>query len=1470
MARKKAALKPRKTQAKTDNDRPSRSAAEETKSSRPGLPFPVVAVGASAGGLAAFTALLKALPARSGMAFVVIQHLEPTHESALTVLLSKATSMRVVEVSEGMTVEPNCVYVIPPNKDMTIRQGTLRLAPRSAASGLQRPIDDFSIALAEEQRDAAIGVVLSGTGSDGTYGLKAIKAAGGVTFAQDPKTAQWSAMPLSAIAAGSVDFVLPPKRIAAELARIGRHPWAAVARDVPEGSDLDRICLILRSATGVDFRLYKQATVRRRMARRMALQKIPTLTKYAQILKQNPEEAQALADDIFIHVTSFFRDAECFQALQKQVLAKSGLKRSVEDPIRIWVAGCSTGEEVYSIAILLLEELGERANRIRIQIFGTDIQERAIEHARAGVYSDAAVAGVSPARLKRFFVHSDDGYQIHKSIRDLCVFARHDLAKDPPFSRLDLISCRNVLIYMGPALQKRLLSVFQYALKPGGFLFLGNSESIGDYSDAFAVEDQKHRIFMRKPATLAYRDFRSTADFPREANAPFAKTATPGLVRDFRKEAEGVLLEQYTPPALVVDADLHIVHFQGDVSPYLAPATGQPSFHLLKMVRPEFVVDLRTAISKATKESSTVRKDSVQFQHEGQPAAVRLEVQPLRKGKGRKQDLLVVFQRVEPVAPPVSGKGDRKSGRMAGKGHVSPTTLKLERELASTREHLRAMLAEHETAQEEMKAANEEILSSNEELQSTNEELETAKEELQSANEELVTLNDELQHRNDELSVLMHDLSNLLTGVNIPVLVLDADLHVRRFTPVAGELLNLIPGDVGRPFSDIASPLDVGDWAALFAAVTVRGQTVDREVSARNGHRYSMRVCPYKTSDKEIEGVLVVLLDVDLIYRARDEAQKSGDYSRAIVETIHEALIVVDAEFRVVSVNRSFCDLFRVSIQDVDHQSLFGPGTGQMPVPGVEKLLQDVLSKGTEIKNLEVDQEFAKIGRRRLVLNARQIQASKTILIAIEDFTERKQAQEDAEKSQATIRALLASTTQTVIAVDTNEKIVLANGNVEKMFGYRAEELIGRPLDTLVPESARARHAQYHKTYFADMQSRAMGFGLDLEGRKDGSAFPVEIGLSAIETAAGKLAVAFVNDITERKRTEDALRFREQEASTVLDDNPDVILRLNRELRYTYANAKTASIAGLPRETFIGKTPAEIGLPKELIDLWRPHTLRAFETGKPSVLEFSYPSPDGAIELEERFIPELAADGAVVSVLCIGRDVTERKRLAKVAEADSEKIRALAASLLTAQEEERRKVSRELHDQICQRLASLAIDIGGLVASPLPEDTRRQLRQLQTRVVKASEETRHIAYELHSSVLDDLGLVASLKDLCNQFSARNRDIALEFKSSAFPSTVPREVASCFYRVAQEGLQNIDKHAGAKHVSVALTWQKGKALLTISDDGVGFDSKAAKGRGGLGLIGMEERARLVRGNLSIAPRRPHGTRISLQAPVGESV
>jgi two-component system, chemotaxis family, CheB/CheR fusion protein len=1173
----------KKRTSKSKKARPKGPAPDSEFS--PGASFPVVGVGASAGGLEALSGFLKALPARTGMAVVVIQHLAPEHESALTQLLSRATTMPVLEVSDGMAMQPNHVYVIPPNKAMTIRGGALQLVPRERASVPHHPVDEFCAALAKEQKAAAIGVILSGSGSDGTLGLRAIKAEGGVTFAQDPKTAAWPAMPASAISAGVVDFVLPAAEIAAELARISRHPYVLKNGEAPEGDGLEKIYMLLLSATGVDFRLYKQPTVGRRVGRRMALRKMGSLDEYVRFLKQHADEIKALADDIFIHVTGFYRDAESFQSLRTHIFPKLRLnKRS--DPVRIWVPGCSTGEEVYSIAMLLIESLGASTNQTRIQMFGTDISESAVQRARAGIYSQVAVRGVSPARLRRFFVKVEHGYQINKDLRGLCVFARHDLASDPPFSKLDLISCRNVLIYAGPLLQNRILAAFQYALKPGGFLFLGKSEAISAYADVFAAEDRSHKIFSRRPTAGPAAHFEWRMDDHKEQGVAQPKAALPAVAGDFQQQAEQVLLQHYAPPALVIDSNLRVLHFQGDISPYLVLPTGPPTVQLLKMLRPEFVFDLSSAISKAKKGGTTVTAKPVQFEHGGQTRTVRLELSPLSKGAAAKPDFLVVFKEMTHVEPP-RPKAQTKGGRKQWDS-------RLERELTATREYLSSLISEHETAQEEMKAAHEEILSSSEELQSTNEELETAKEELQSSNEELQTLNEELLHRNLDLGVLSNDLNNLLVGVDIPVVVLDGSLHIRRFTPIGGKLLNLIEGDVGRPFSDIAAMLDVSDWDALFAEVTSQFRPVEREVKDKNGRWHSLRIRPYRTSDNKIDGVILILLDTDVIKRELEESH----------------------------------------------------GYAQM---------------------------------------------------------------------------LLDSAEQAIVAASADGSIVLINGATEKMFGYPRADLLGKPLELLLPAGiprGRVREGR----------------------RKDGTRFPLEISLSTIDQAGVRLTVAFITDITERRRLENL------------------------------------------SETYRGE------------------------------------------------------------------------------------IRALAAQLITAQEEERRRVSRELHDSLCQKLASLAFDVENLaVALPSPAATRARLGKLRERAIKVSEEARHIAYELHPSVLDDLGLVVSLKALCDEFSKAEK-IRVEFTADELPDLVPQQAASGLYRITQESLQNVAKHAKAKHLTVSLGVRDDSLLLSLEDDGIGFVPPAVKGKGGLGLVSIGERTRILGGTLSIDSKPGSGTRISVRVPL----
>ncbi|MGO9255724.1 MAG: chemotaxis protein CheB [Bryobacteraceae bacterium] len=664
-----------------------------------GKPYPIVGVGASAGGFEAFRELLTALPADTGLALVLVQHLDPGHESMLAKLLSSATAMPVAEVKEGMAVEQNHVYVIPPNAFMEIKDGTLRLMARGEPAARHLPIDRFLRSLAEDQGSRAIGVILSGTASDGTLGLKAIKTEGGITFAQDLKSAKYDGMPRSAIASGCVDLVLGPAALASELARIGRHPYlgmappARAAEPALEDDDvLHKIFLVLQKATGVNFTYYKYTTIQRRIARRMLLHKLESLQQYLEMLHQNPAEPAALCEDILIHVTGFFREPEAFQALAERVFPRILDNKPPGESIRVWVPGCSTGEETYSIAMILLEFLGDRVGSMPIQVFGTDISETSIERARVGVYSESSLSEVSAERLRRFFVKVAGGFQIAKSLREMCVFARQDLAQDPPFSRLDLISCRNVLIYMGPVLQKKVMAIFHYALKPSGFLLLGKSESNGGFADLFTMIDREHKICSKRPAEPGRLFDLSRAAGYEKAIREAAMNAEAQARFDVQKEADRIVLGQYAPAGLLVNENLQILHFRGQTSPFLSPPPGEANLGLLRMVRPEFAADLRTAIHRAKKQEMAVRKEGIRVQRDGHFWDVRLEVVPI-KGDLGERFFLVLFQET-PVREPAGPEATDQTP--AGGRRRALEDARLRGELQTTKENLQSIIQEQE------------------------------------------------------------------------------------------------------------------------------------------------------------------------------------------------------------------------------------------------------------------------------------------------------------------------------------------------------------------------------------------------------------------------------------------------------------------------------------------------------------------------------------------------------------------------------------------------------------------------------------------------------------------------------------------------------------------------------------------------------------------------------------------------------
>ena len=828
---------------------------------------PIVGVGGSAGGFEATMELLRHLPAKNGMSFVVVQHLDPHHASKLASLLGKVTAMPVIEITKTTRPQPNTVYVQPSNKCVVAKNDKLVLVRRTQQ--LNVAIDQFFESLAEACGSRGIGVLLSGTGSDGTAGLRAIKVAGGLTFAQDEGTAKFAEMPRNAIRSGFVDAVRSPREIAHEIRHIVEHPYIrrsiesdkerAAKLDYQKADDLGRIFLSLKKQMGVDFTGYKLETLNRRILRRMALHRMTKLSEYARFLRNNKKEIEALFDDLLINVTRFFRDPPLFTALRNRFLPAILKNKHRQSELRAWVPGCATGEEVYSLAICILETLGKRASELRIQIFGTDLSEAMIDHARAGIFPGAIEKDVARARLKRFFEKRDGSYQVSRRVREICTFARQNVVTDPPFSRLDLISCRNVLIYLSPELHKRCIPQFHHGLNPGGYLILGPAESVGTFDELFDLVEKKNKIYAKKmvatPRPTGLADYQG----PRFAH-PAVKSISAQAVtfgEQLVRAADHIMLNTYAPAAVVIDHELHIHQFRGRSELYLQHQPGPSTLNLLQIVRSSLAGDLRNAIRRCIKTNKPTRTDRSVLKHNSKTREVNIQVVPFKIPATDKEWLLVIFDETTKGAKP--GKTPQLLGKTASQREIA----ELRRELTASKESVQAIIEEQEATNEELKSANEEIESSNEELQSTNEELETAKEELQSTNEELTTLNEELSNRNLEMMEMNSDLKNLLASMQLPIVMVDNDLLVRRVTPAARNAFNVLQSDVGRPISDFKPNIDIPDLEELLREVIETLAMRERRVTDRQGREYSLWLRPYRTTENKIDGAVIRLVDIN-------------------------------------------------------------------------------------------------------------------------------------------------------------------------------------------------------------------------------------------------------------------------------------------------------------------------------------------------------------------------------------------------------------------------------------------------------------------------------------------------------------------------------------------------------------------------------------------------------------------------------
>ncbi|WP_080057234.1 CheR family methyltransferase [Spirosoma aerolatum] len=1139
---------------------------------------PIVAIGASAGGLEALVELLKNLSPTTGLAYVYIQHLDPSQETHLVDILSRATVMTVLEAEHQMRVEPNQLYIIPPDRDMEVADGILTLQLRPTRSSIHMPIDQFFLSLAERQREGAIAVILSGTASDGTLGLRAIKAAGGITFAQDD-SARFLSMPRSAIAEGVVDRVLSPVEIARELERLSgqislfqqtkvienqeNEHQGSFKEESVEGSneDLRSIIQLLRRATGVDFSHYKVTTIRRRIIRRTLLYKLDSLRAYAEYLRQHPEEAMLLYDDLLINVTTFFRDTDTMDYIQKVLLPQLVREKASAEPIRIWVPACSTGQEAYSMAMLLLEVLGEYSLSRTIQLFATDLSESAVAKARLGSYTRGEVMDVSPRRLQRFFTKVDDHYRINKSVRDLCVFAPHNLLKDPPFSRLDLISCRNLLIYLDTPLQRKAIITFHYALNPNGYLVLGKSETVGTSAQLFSQLEKNYKVFTRRNDVDSRATFAMT---PRQLDGenPARPISVPKIINPFNGEmglrnvafglttnsafdldklVDNLLLSQYVPASVVVNQDMDILQFRGSTGLFLEPSPGKASLNLIRMARPTLVFELRNAIHKAHKSSETVRKSGLEFKVRNKTHYASIEAIPLDTATGERL-FLIIFEEIEPPTTPVTQSTSARNKRIK----------ELETELANLREDMRSIIEEQEASNEELQSANEEIISSNEELQSINEELETSKEEIESTNEELLTINQELQVRNDQLS-------------------------------------------------------------------------------------------------------------------------EAHQFSEDIFRTIREATLILDTELRVKSANPAFYRLFQLTETATERRLIYELGNRQWDIPELRLMLTDIVTSGAQFQGFELTYSSPETGDKILSLNARRVvRQQDSILLAIDDITERRRSQELLAEREAWFHQIADNAPTLIWVTDADGHITFLNKVWLNYTGRSMKDVQEHGwVESLHPDD----QAVYQVAYNRNIKVRQMFNSEYRLHRRDGeyrwmleNAQPLFSADGTFKGYIGSSAdVHLQHEINQeldqrvQKRTEDVAK-RTRQLSTLVENTPDVITRWDSNLRLLFANHAFVEKTGQSIGDLLGKTNAEMGMTDDIAGPYMAKLRYTFDTGQSQEHYNAFQTQSGLAQFYSRMVPEFGPDNTIESVLAIARDITDLQKAERELETTALNLQAVLNS----------------------------------------------------------------------------------------------------------------------------------------------------------------------------------------------------------------
>lgn len=1303
--------------------------------------FLVVGLGASAGGIKALKEFFANVPKDSGSAYVVILHLSPEHESKLAEILQLTASIPVRQVhDEKIKVKPDCVYVIPPDRSLEMSDGHLSTSPVLDYEERQAPVDIFFRTLAESHGSYAVSVILSGTGSDGSMGVKRVKEKGGIIFVQDPKEAEFDDMPRNSIATGLVDFVLSAAAIPAQinvyknqLGKVRLSPKTEDTSDEKDEKALLDVFTNLRVRTGHDFSNYRRATVLRRIERRMNVRGITDLSGYAQFLRVTAEESQALLRDLLISVTNFFRDRESFGLLEQEIIPKILENKTARDSVRIWVAGCATGEEAYSIAMLFAEQTASNLKAPIIQIFATDIDESAIAQARAGLYTNSDVADVSPERLLAFFQKEGENFRVRREIREMALFAIHNVAKDPPFSNLDMVTCRNLLIYLNRMAQSRVMESAHFALKPGGYLFLGSSESADAAGDLFAEVDKKNRIFQSRPIAT-----RLSLPLPN-----YSLTSGNNIVRSFfEMPAAGELrapertfytalhrqiLELYAPPSVIINEDFDILHISESAGRYMRLPGGEPSRNLLHIARPELRLELRNALYRAKKNKTAVTIENLQVKTDNRAETINIIARPAIGDDPKRGYILVIF---EPSHAEAAKKGI--AGKTEAVKHNEPVVRQIEEELIQTKLQLQSTVEQYEVQNEELKASNEELQSVNEELRSAVEEIETSKEELQSVNEELQTVNQELKIKIEELSQSNNDLQNLINSNDIGTVFLDRKLNVKLFTKPITDMFNLLASDIGRPLSDITKRFEYDGLLADIEQVLKTLRLIEREVKTTDGGWFLMRISPYRTSEDQISGTVITFLEIT--ERVKNE-------------------------------------------------------------------------------------------------NSIRFQAN-----------------------------LLDAINQSVIATDLEGTVIFWNRLAERLYGWTAKEAVGRNiLELTTPEMATKKaveimkQARGGKSWSGEFKVR----------RRDGATFQAEVFNSPILDAEGKvtgvIGVSF--DSAERRRRERQIHLNEERLRLLIESATDyAIFTLSKDNIINSWNTGAERIFGWKEKEIIGKDGVILFTPEDReCGVHKMEMRRAIDTGKAEDQRW-HVRQDGSYFYASGVMQPLSDNEGFVKIC---RDETERIKT-ETALKDKEMLK----QLVVTQEDERRRIARDIHDHLGQQLTSLRLKLESVRKSCNVKKLCGEIEDAQKVAEQLDRDVDFLAWELRPAALDDLGLRVTLANFVKEWSLYAQ-IKTDFHTSGLgKKRLSFEIETNLYRIAQEALNNIQKHAKAKNVSVLLEKRDDIVTLIVEDDGVGFNPKDKMNRTkSIGLVSMSERAAICGGEFEIESKKNKGATIFVRVPIG---